>query len=610
MKGFQKLVALACAGVLVFGLAACGSGGGGGGGNLTRITFGASGEEEEYKALNDLVKLYNETQGKEDGVKVNINYTPTDSYRQAIMTNSTGSNAFDMFYADDRFFKDFVLQGLVANLDELQETTGITLDTSALYQSGISRYRYDKETNTSNPDDPLYGVVRGLAPTIIYYNKTAFEKQGITCVSVPEEEITDAYVQAFNAEHGSVFEVEHLKRGFVRQSVVDQCGGNYANNAYSWARPESGEVMVFNNRIPMSWDEVEDLGKIMTKSYNSSSTTTYGYYTWWWFYYGFGVGGDCIEDITGNGDWVFTLKDDVPNFIVKDDLEGTVTVGQNTYAAGELISYRDRVKELDAETQQRLLKYSSDLDGSYLTDQVLQLETAGTLLRLPSERDAFVRFVKLAQKKTEDDQYGKGLEISPTPNTVTVLGDEGRFTDGSNAMIVLMSNSLLSIQKTIANAKGDKNFEWNVAPLPQYKVYNDDGTVAVHGIQGGASDSSALCVNAHVSEARQKAAMYFIKYLCTKEAQDFAAATGFTLPSRPDSVDLYLDSNPNLNLQIIAEAGLYETPGDWWYMPDRTWIENNWARDLNGSVRNGKMSIDEFFNRFEPTQTALNAYKH
>ncbi len=603
-SNIKKLCALTLTAVFAASFAGCA----GGNSSRVRVKFIASGETVEYSALRAIKDEYNKTQGVIDGVEVQISYKATSDYSTYLTTTSTGSNAADIFYADDRYFKSYVQQGIVADLDELQEKTGITLDTDPIYPSGISRYRYDKDNNTSNEDDPLYGVVRGLSPTIIYYNQTAFENAGITCVSVPEEEIDDAYTQAFNQEHGTFFSTAHLKRGFVRESVVDAFDGNYENASYSWGKPNTGETMVFNNRIAMSWDEVEDLGKIMTPSYNPGVMTEYGYYTWWWFYYGFSVGGDCIEDISGEGDWVFTLKDTVPNFIVKDGFEGSVQIGEHTYSAGEIVSYRDRVT-IDEATAERILAQSSDLDRSYLTEEVKALAEEGTLVELPSERDAFVRFVHLAQEKDSADEFGTGLGISPIPKNASITGDTGLFTGGKVAMIVHKSNSLLNIQSTIAKSTESRRFAWNVAPLPQYKTYHNDGTVKVHGVQGGASDSSAFCINAHSSETKQKAAMNFLRYLCSKEAQEFAAATGFTLPSRPDSVAPYLASNDGVNLTVIAEAAFYETPGDWWYMPNKTWIDDNWANDLNNSVRNNTMTLTTFFSRFEVTQAALNKFR-
>ena len=576
-------------------------------GNRRRIKFIASGEMEEYSTLVSITNEYNDGQGWDDGVWVDISYKPTDGYDQFLLTTYNGTGATDVFYANDRYFKKYVQQGFVQDLDELQASTGITLETDAMYQSGISRYRYDVDTNTSNDDDPLYGIVRDMSPTIIYYNQSAFEKTGIICVSVPESEIDEAYAEAFNAEHNTSFTADHLRRGFVRESVVNNYGGSYQNEAYVWSLPTQQEVMVFNNQIAMSWDEVEDLGKIMTKEkWNSGSPTKYGYYTWWWFYYGFSVGGDCIEDITGEGDWVFTLKDAVPNFIVADGVEGEITVGGNKYAAGELIAYTDRT-DLDEETSARILQESSDLTEADLTEEVLRLESENKLVRLPSERDAFCRYVKLAQKKDSSDEYGVGLEISPQPSNVAVTGDTGMFTDGSVAMIVHKSNALLSMQETIQNSPDA--FAWNVAPLPIFKEYAGDGTVSRKGVPAGASDSNAYCINSYSSEEKKLAAMKFLKYLSSAEAQTFAAETGFTVPSRPDCVDAYIASGEDLNLKIVADAAVYETPGDWWYMPDKVWIDDYWADDLNNQVRNNKMTLQEFFDRFELTQQYLNKYK-
>ena len=51
------------------------------------------------------------------------------------------------------------------------------------------------------------------------------------------------------------------------------------------------------------------------------------------------------------------------------------------------------------------------------------------------------------------------------------------------------------------------------------------------------------------------------------------------------------------NLDAFVNAADYETPGDWWYMVNKDWIDV-WAGPLNGDVRNGKLSYDEFFDRY------------
>ena len=69
-------------------------------------------------------------------------------------------------------------------------------------------------------------------------------------------------------------------------------------------------------------------------------------------------------------------------------------------------------------------------------------------------------------------------------------------------------------------------------------------------------------------------------------------------------------TNPDKNLAIIEEAAHYQTPGDWWYMPDRNWIESTWAPALNNQVRNQKMTLTEFFDTYVKLgNDALQAYK-
>jgi hypothetical protein len=49
------------------------------------------------------------------------------------------------------------------------------------------------------------------------------------------------------------------------------------------------------------------------------------------------------------------------------------------------------------------------------------------------------------------------------------------------------------------------------------------------------------------------------------------------------------------NISVFAEASSYQTPGDWWYMPDCTWVQR-WCTDLNASLRNGEMTYQQWLN--------------
>ena len=52
------------------------------------------------------------------------------------------------------------------------------------------------------------------------------------------------------------------------------------------------------------------------------------------------------------------------------------------------------------------------------------------------------------------------------------------------------------------------------------------------------------------------------------------------------------DQNPK-NSIVFVRAAEYETPGDWWYLRDKKWIDD-WAGVLNGDVRNGNKTLSEF----------------
>ena len=58
--------------------------------------------------------------------------------------------------------------------------------------------------------------------------------------------------------------------------------------------------------------------------------------------------------------------------------------------------------------------------------------------------------------------------------------------------------------------------------------------------------------------------------------------------------DVFLQSSQNpRNSIVFVRAAAVETPGDWWYLRDKLWIDP-WANILNGSVRNGKMTLAQF----------------
>lgn len=176
-------------------------------------------------------------------------------------------------------------------------------------------------------------------------------------------------------------------------------------------------------------------------------------------------------------------------------------------------------------------------------------------------------------------------------------------------MLVEKSKEFLTIDNAINQLSDSNRFEWDVAPLPVYKEYDDvTGEVTASGNPAGASDANAYSINEYSSKKRE--ALLFVKWAASPEAQDIIAEASFTLPNNAASGAKYVATNPDKNLAVIEEAAHYQTPGDWWYMPDRNWIESTWAPALNNQVRNQKMTLTEFFDTYVKLgNDALQAYK-
>ena len=547
----------------------------------TVINFWGWADKYEEDAFNILVENFNK---KYEGV-IRVNYTPKSSsgYNDNFVANMIGGP--DVAYAAENYFKRYVDQGALYDITSFYEesvaawkTSGgkSGLDEADMLPYTVNRYRYDPETATSEADDPLYGIAKDLAPTAIYYNEKFFKAAGITIVSEPEEEIA-----AWNAAHPSD------KKKIM--AFYEEDGKYY-----------------FNNAVAMSWQECIDLARLLqTPVSQGGGGADYGFFSEWWFNYGWSVGGDCIEYIPtddaqfNGGYYKFTLNDATKNYIVKDDAQ-PIEVNGNHYAAGEIVSY---------------------LDKGALTDQQKQ-----SCNELPSQREAFTEFVRLSQGTDQvvdnvkgvydsvEDFYGadgngdlKGYAVAPNPNEMSE-NKNSYFSSGKVAMLV----STASVQRQFSeNMRGENTY--NVAPMLVYKEYSADGTeVLVHGAEAAHSGSVAIVMNANTRYPN--ASWLFMEYIASKEGQTIQAQQGFACPYyrslAGDPEGVFLNSKYAAeNAVVFAQATEYETPGDWWYLKDKRWIDD-WSGVLNTDVRNGKMSLTEFYvcPEYLATQQLLDAY--
>lgn len=581
MRKSLKILSLLLSGMIAAGVSACNKTGGGdvdldssgnirpGPGGETTITFWGYGDENELDVFQTLVKQFNEI--NKGVIKVKYETQGSDGYgEKAKLALRQSKASVDILYVGDSDFKSYAGLGYLEPLDNYLKTSS-EVKIEEMWETSVNRFKYDVKTTTQDgPDAHYWGIPKDIGPTVIYYNETYFEDSGVTTISVAAEDLA-----AFNGgakDSRGKTKAEYGIEGEVKEKGYFELGGK----------------KYFNNQVPMSWDECVTLSQLVQKEVRSkySKNNVYGYFTEWWFNYGWSVGGDCIEyvktdDAAYNGGyWDFTLMDSTKNYIVADNVTDGFTVNGNKYNAGEIIEWADKLVDTKAAAGSRTIR-----------PEVLEAKEDGILNELPSQREAFVEFVRIGQKttdKVEDDLYGYGICPAPT----SLGGDAGKtaaFAKGELAMLVDGRWNVVGFREQM-----DGKYKWDVAPLPQYKTYDQDGNIAVHGVQAGHSGSVALCINA--KSTKKNAAWKFAEYIGGKTGQAAQAKSGFAIPSQKDlansEVFLQSDSNPK-NSIVFVRAAEYETPGDWWYLRDKKWIDD-WAGVLNGDVRNGKKTLSQF----------------
>ena len=559
------------------------------------VRFMYSGGVYEIERYSTMIDAFNATVGKEKGITV-VGSPKSTIIEGSFAQQLQSKNGPDLFNMVDRDFKknSIYMQDLTDYVE--QET----LD--QIYPRLVERYYYNIETTTSNSDDPLYGLPIYNDTTLLYYNKDILTANGIICISVDEKDM-DAFNAGGKDRNGKTksdygITVDVPKKGFYRsESPFVPIEGE--TDGSSWVLPAENEVLIFNDRIAMNWDEVEDIGMICTKTKNPASPSQYGYYTEWWFNYGWGVGGNCLQDLSGDGDWVYGLAAENPNYIVAPGKSYTGLYTGTTYKGGETLNFKDIIvanpgDKISYETDQQSY-FSYTVNGEVAAMRDFQAEiNNGTLTELPSTKEAFSRFAYLAGVG--------GLNVCPYPSAFIGSTSTGYFTSGALALLVERETSSIVIERNIQD-------EWGIAPLPVYKVYEtpeepSNDVVVAQGAAAQHSDGISLCMNKYSSNKDEAA--IFLNWAAT-EGQRVLAENGF-MSCRPEDEALMLENLGSKNNQIVVEHAKVAQQGDWMYMPDTMWIDI-WAGPLNQHVRYGKMKLEEMLYEYiGDTQEQLGKY--
>ena len=599
----QRVLGLALSAIMVGSAVAMTACGGGSSSEVKFWAYGDSTEMDVYKAMTD---KFNETYGAENGIKVNFIPQTVSGYNDAVQLNATSSkDCPDVFVVDDARFKKWVEAGIIASDMDAHFSAVTDIDYSKTYKTAVDRMRYNKETDTSKVTDPLLGLPLDSKAAAMYYNEDLLEKAGIIVISVDAEDMDEFNKGDFKDKRGITLNEYKAKYSKLNDLEGDIPAKGYFRSMFPYTQAsgeaytpiDTDEIVIFNNRIAMNWDEVEDLAMEFTPAYNAADATKYGsdygYFTECWFPYGWSVGGDCLQDLSGNGDWDFSLMDTSANYIVAEGQTYTGHYTGTVYQAGETLGFTDKFNVPKGAIM------TADGNGGYtyqgkaveIHQDVLTAAESGALQELPSMKEAFLRYLRLGTKTTADIEGSGGYALSPNPNIFTNRTALNYFCSGEIALLIEYSQNIPYIN--------EYGFDWDVAPLPVYKEYKTDDPyedeILVEGKVAGHSNLKAM-VSCVASEKKDKAAK-FMAWMAGEEGSKVRAEKG-AFPNQSDLIDqVRFEGGAPSNVCVFAEMMEYEKPGDWWYLSNDAWILQ-WANDLNTYVRNddAKMSYNAWKN--------------
>ena len=590
------------------------------------IRFGGYTVDGTQKATYDkMVNEFNAVYGKYEGISVTNSIVGNwAEYSNRASTALTEADGFDVYMINDRNFKAWAQSRAeqIRNIGAGEEFTGDAMfdqQLNNMWSGMIDRFRLNVDGWTSYEDDDLWAVPIDSNPTALYYNRTVLESNGIIVISIEDITVTADNFEELCGKYNGLAEVgledaegerlidlwndnliedlflnkhDHLK--FVNGTTINDYNGDIIDAEYlettdtrvpakgffrsysprnakesnQYVVPAVGEVLVFNASIAMSWDEIEDVGMICSKAHNDNSKSVYGYYTQWWFCYGWTVGGDCVEDMTGDGAWAFSLSDYTANYMVTEaactsanpnDASDTnkYYIGQYTgklYSAGDTLDFLDKIdveKLQVTQTGTSLSATAGDIilpnpDGSFTkynvtTGQATQIgkgvnevvgDTDNAAIRasirenaaqnqnqsgilfveLPSTKEAFSRFCHLCP--SDVDQKSIGVSYATSTTTTDETADITKLGNGTVAFVIERGDKLGHLR----NVAREYNQSWGVANVPIFKEYVNPGeptddTVKRMGVPAGHSECVAISISAGCPDNELEAAWAFIQWM-------------------------------------------------------------------------------------------------
>lgn len=595
-RQLKRVAALFLIVTLMTAVTACGGNGGASAdaGDRTVIYYAASYVTAQVRdSYLKMIETYNNGQGKEDGVYVQM--TDSSGAISGLDSALRSNYMYDVLQLQDDEYKALAMQGgnyFVALDNYLTDEVKSSMQWEQIPENLVNRFRM----NTTAGSDGLFlagegtsllALPNGSNPQMLFYNKSILEKCGINIVSVPESEL-----DAYNSENGASLKAH----GYAEYKEAPYANAKSGKN-------EAGEYVykVFNECIAMNWEELRCVARAMQKQYGYE----YGYMSEWWFNYGFSVGGDCVGWDEAAGQYKFTITDKQANYLALTD----ITVNGRSYGKGDVLLYEDKTFLNNNASEKSALN--------------------GKIYELPSQYDAILEFNRLgvpANKEADTGVMGYGVAPATTNNRTA------RFTSGTDCPF------LVEDFVQIASFKGILGDALGMAMPAQYReyasgsTYTKDGTeylkvigetydgavytgdlhvengTAIVGEAATESEGTGLFIPANTKNKNYDAAFKFASWLAGPEGQAILAKGNAAVPNQVSyGLGEYATSEDRLIPNMWAGAYMAQKAdiGDYSYFTTVTWI-TEWSQAFNSDVREGKMTLTEFINtKIEVANTSL-----
>ena len=595
-RKLRKITALMLVAVTTFGVTACGGGKSkdAGAGDRTVVYYASSYVTAQVRnSYLELVEAYNNGQGKEDGVFVQM--TENSGAISGLDSALRSNYVYDVLQLNDDEYKALAMQGgnyFVALDEYLTDDVKTAMAWNDIPENLVNRFRLNTKADENNvfqagAGAELLALPNGSNPQVLFYNKAILEECGFNVISVPETEL-----DAYNSENSASLK----PHGYAEYKDAPFADAKSSKN-------ESGAFVykVFNECIAMNWEEQRCVARAIQKQYGYP----YGFMSEWWFYMGWSVGGDCIGWNESTGEYELTLADKQPNYLALTD----ITVNGNNYTKGDVLFYEDKS-----------FLNNNEAEKSALT---------GKIYALPSTYDVILEFNRLGVPSDKDADTGvKGYGVAPS----TTTNRAARFTSGTDCPFLI---EIFSSTESFKEILGDKLGMTLPAQYREYvggSVYSNGGTeylkvigetydgavytgdlhyegdTAIVGEVTTASEASGLFVPANTKNKNYDAAFKFASWVAGPEGQAILSKGNTMVPNQTtyglgDYVKAEERAIPNMwaGAYVAQKADI----GDYTYFTSLTWI-TEWSQAFNSDVREGKMTLTDFIAaKKEVADTAL-----